>query len=193
VLVLQSHRQSLPINTDWYRGIVRGFASAVGVRVDIEIEALDPVRYSEDDHIPHLLDVYRLKYAGAAPDLIIPTYMPALEFLLQDGGDLFPDALVVFCAADLDFERRARQELRSVGERIELIWPRGLPLEELLEAVQRLPPDTPILYTDCRALPKPQEAALGSGYPDGRMPPTREGRGARDAAARQTRAIQQGA
>jgi signal transduction histidine kinase len=195
VLVLHSHRQSLPINTDWYRGIVRGFASAADVRVDIEIEALDLVRYSEDDHIAHLLDVYRLKYAGAAPDLIIPTYTPALELLLEDGEHLFSDAPVVFCGADglsidgreipshvtgltsrpeiagtaelalqlspdarqlavivgsgamdRDFERRARRELRSVAERIELIWLRGLPLEELLEAVQRLPRDTPILY-----------------------------------------------
>jgi signal transduction histidine kinase len=100
VLVLHSFRNSLPVNTDWYRGIVRGFGSAYDLRIDIDIESLDLPRFSDPGYIADLVQVYRRKYAGNLPDLIIPTYTPALEFLLGHGEDLFPGVPVVFCAAD---------------------------------------------------------------------------------------------
>jgi signal transduction histidine kinase len=195
VLVLHSFRNSLPVNTDWYSGIVRGFASAPDLRVDIDIEALDLTRFSDPGYIADLLEVYRRKYLGNPPDLIIPTYTPALQFLLDHGQDLFPGAPVVFCDADsrfvrareipknvtgitsladiagtaelalrlhphvrriavivgsdaLDrlFERRARQDLQPFESRVGFTWLRGMPFEELLAAVQRLPHDTPVLY-----------------------------------------------
>lgn len=195
VLVLHSLRNSLPVNTDWYTGIVRGFESASDLRIDIDIEAPDLTRFSDPGYIADLLELYRRKYAGNVPNLIIPTYTPALEFLLDHGEDLFPGVPVVFCGADslfvtgreippyvtgvashaditgtaelalqlhpgarrmavivgsghLDqlFERRARQALQSFEDRVDLIWLRGMRLEELLKAVQRLPPDTVILY-----------------------------------------------
>jgi signal transduction histidine kinase len=100
VLVLHSFRQSLPVNTDWYRGIVRGFKSASDLRIDIDIETLDLVRLSDPAYIADLLKVNRRKYAGNVPDLIIPTYTPAFKFLLDHGEELFPGVPVVFCAAD---------------------------------------------------------------------------------------------
>jgi signal transduction histidine kinase len=195
VLVLHSFRQSLPVNGDWYRGIVRGFESASDLRIDIDIETLDLPRFSDPPYISDLLEIYRRKYAGNLPDLIIPTYTPALKFLLDHGEDLFPGVPVVFCSADslsvsarkvpphvtgitslpdiagtarlalqlhpgarrmaviigsgtLDrlFEHRVRQDLQSLEGRVEFAWLRGMPLEELLAAVQRLPRDTLILY-----------------------------------------------
>jgi hypothetical protein len=43
VLVLHSFRNSLPVNMDWYRGIVGGFESASDLRIDVDIESLDRV------------------------------------------------------------------------------------------------------------------------------------------------------
>jgi signal transduction histidine kinase len=195
ILVLHSYRHSLPVNTDWYRGIVRGFATAPDLRIDVDIETLDLVRHADPSYVADLLEIYRRKYAGDVPDLIIPTYTPALQFLLDHGDKLFPGVRVVFCDADsrfvaarklpanvtgitstpdiagtvalalqlhpaarrmavivgshpLDrlFEQRTRQALKPFEDRIELIWLRGMPLEELLAEVQRLPPETPILY-----------------------------------------------
>jgi signal transduction histidine kinase len=103
VLVLHTFRQSLPINTDWYTGIVRGFESASALRVDIDIEGLDLTRFSDPGYIADLLEIFRRKYAGNVPDLIIPTYTPALAFLLDHGKDLFPDTPIVFCDADTRF------------------------------------------------------------------------------------------
>jgi signal transduction histidine kinase len=195
VLLLHSFRHSLPVNTDWYTGVVRGFKSASDLRIDIDIETLDLIRLSDPDYVANLLEVERRKYAEDVPDLIIPTYTPAFEFLLEHGEDLFPGVPVVFCAADslavssrelppnvtgiaslpdiagtvelalqlhphtrriavivgsdaLDqlFEQRARQALRSLADRVEFTWLRGMRLEELLATVQRLPRDTPLLY-----------------------------------------------
>lgn len=195
VLVLNSFRQSLPVNTEWYRGIVRGFQSASELRIDIDIETLDLARFSDPGYVADLLKLYRRKYTGNLPNLIIPTYTPALEFVLDHGEHLFPGVPVVFCSADglsvagrhlppyvtgvtslpdiagtaelalqlqpdarrmavivgsgaLDklFERRARQDLQSFEDRVELTWLRGMPLAELLAAVRRLPRDTPLLY-----------------------------------------------
>jgi signal transduction histidine kinase len=194
VLVLHSFRNSLPVNTDWYRGIVRGFASAPDLQIDIDIEALDLTRFSSSGYITDLVEIYRRKYADP-PDLIIPTYTPALKFLLHHGEDLFPDVPVVFCGADSlsikeqeipahvtgiaslpdiagtaalalklhpkargmavivgadvldkDFEQRARRDLQAFEDRVDFIWLRGMRLEKLVAAVQKLPPDTLILY-----------------------------------------------
>jgi signal transduction histidine kinase len=195
VLVLHSYRHSLPVNTDWYRGIVRGFESAPDLRILFDIEALDLVQLSDSDYIADLLEIYRRKYAGSLPDLLIPTYTPAFKFLLDHGNDLFPGVPVVFCSVDTEFvstrkmpshvtgvtsapdfagtiqlalrlqpdarrmavivgahaldkifEDRARQALQSFEDGVEFTWLQGMPLEELLAAVQGLPRDMPILY-----------------------------------------------
>ena len=103
VLVLHSFRNSLPVNTDWYNGIVRGFSSAKDSRVEIDIEAPDLTRFSDRDYVSNLLDVYRHKYRDLKPQLIIPTYTPAFRFLLAHGEDLFPGVPIVFLGADTQF------------------------------------------------------------------------------------------
>lgn len=105
VLVLNSFRQSLPVNTDWYTGILKGFKSrsASDLRIDIDIEALDVTRYSEAGYLTALMEVYRRKYTGNAPHLIIPTYTQALAFILEHREALFPGVPIVFCGADTEF------------------------------------------------------------------------------------------
>jgi signal transduction histidine kinase len=106
VLVLHSFRNSLPANTDWYNGIVRGFTSAPDVRVEIDIEVPDLSRFGEEnenEYFSKLLDIYRHKYRDHPPQLIIPTYTPALQFLLDHGEEVFPDIPIAFCGADSQF------------------------------------------------------------------------------------------
>lgn len=47
---------------------------------------------------------------------------------------------------DQQFKRYARQALRPFEDRIEFLWLQGLPIDELTEAVKRLPGHTVILY-----------------------------------------------
>ena len=103
VLVLHSFRNSLPVNTDWYNGIVRGFSSARDLRIEIDIEAPDLTRFNDTDYVSNLFDIYRHKYRDQKPHLIIPTYTPALNFMLEHGEELFPGIPIVFCGADSQF------------------------------------------------------------------------------------------
>ncbi len=195
VLLLHSHRSSLPANTDWYNGIVRGFASAPDLQVQIDVEAPDLTRVDDADYVAELRRGYGLKYRDYRPDLIIATYTAAFEFLFNYGEELFPGVPIVFCDADgrivgahtlpatmtgvafnLDiagavelalalhpdtervavivgagahgqrYERLAEQAFQSLKTRPDFVWLKGLPLNELLEAVSRLPAQTVILY-----------------------------------------------
>ena len=103
VLVLHSFRNSLPVNTDWYNGIVRGFTSVPDLLVEIDSETLDLSRFRDANYVSDLRDIYRRKYGDRQPDLIIPTYTPALRFLLNYGEELFPGIPIVFLGADSRF------------------------------------------------------------------------------------------
>ena len=195
VLLLHSFRNSLPVNTDWYNGLVRGFTSAPNVLVEIDTETLDLSRFRDEKYMSDVRDIYRRKYSDPKPHLIIPTYTPALQFLLDYGEELFPGVPIVFLGADSrfvatrklpphitgittyldisgtlelalqvhpgtrrvavivgsspidkEFERKARQALQPFEGRVEFIWLQGMPLDELTDAVRRLPHDTVILY-----------------------------------------------
>lgn len=100
VLVLHSYRNNLPVNTDWTNGIVRGLDSAPDLRFEIDIETPDLARFDDTAYMSDLVRIYRHKYRGQTPHLIIPTHTPALRFLLEHGDDLFPGAAIVFCGAD---------------------------------------------------------------------------------------------
>ena len=194
VLVLHSNGSSLPSNTEWYNGILRGFASAPDLRSQIDVEVPDLTRIDDADYVAELRRGYRLKYGDYRPDLVITTFTPAFEFLVKYGEELFPGVPIVFCDADgrivgahklpatmtgvsfnIDFagtmelalalhpdtervavivgagaldqwyERLAEQAFQSLKTRPDLVWLKGLPPNELSEAVSRLPARTVIL------------------------------------------------
>jgi signal transduction histidine kinase len=103
VLVLHSFRNSLPVNTDWYKGLVRGFASTSGMEVWIDTETLDLARVRDASYLNNLRHIFYRKYRDPKPQLIIPTYTPALQFLLDYGEELFPGIPIVFLGADNRF------------------------------------------------------------------------------------------
>ena len=203
VLVLNSFRSSLPITSDWYAGIVRGFSTAPDLHVEIDSESPDLARLinidsgqvAEKEQLTWLLDFYRKNYQVRKPHLIIPTDTPALRFLLIHGEDLFPDVPIVFADADRDFvaaqklppnvtgvtnfldisgtlelalrlhpdtqrvamivgsaqydkamERVAQSAIESFADRVEFVWLRGMPVDELVEALNALPERTVALY-----------------------------------------------
>jgi len=111
VLVLHSFRSSLPITTGWYAGIVRGFASAPDLDVEIDNEApdlkhlgnMDAAGFADKQQLNWLLEFYHKNYQDRKPHLIMPTDVPALRFLLVHGEDLFPGVPIVFVDADRHF------------------------------------------------------------------------------------------
>ena len=203
VLVLHSFRSSLPVTSDWYAGIVRGFSSAPDLHVEIDSESpnlarlinTDSTQIADKEQLTWLLDFYRKNYQDHKPHLIISTDTPALRFLLIHGEDLFPDVPIVFADADRDFvavqklppnvtgvtnfldisgtldlalrlhpdtqrvamivgsaqydkamERVAQSAIESFADRVEFVWLRGMPVDELVEALNALPERTVALY-----------------------------------------------
>lgn len=100
VLVLHSFRNSVPVNAHWHQGLMRGFASAPDVAVEIDTEAPNLAHLSEPEKLDALRNFYRTNYQDSKPQLIVSTYTPALQFLLAYGDDLFPGVPVVFVGAD---------------------------------------------------------------------------------------------
>lgn len=101
VLLLHSFRTALPINAAYTSGVVKGLDPAGEYRLELDTETLDLSRVDDDDYVHKLIEIYRLKYRAAPPDLIIPTYTPALRLLLRRGDELFPGVPIVFCGADV--------------------------------------------------------------------------------------------
>jgi hypothetical protein len=112
VLVLNSFRNSLPINADWYNGLVRGFTSAPDVEVWIDTETLDLARVRDASYLGSLSHIFQHKYGDPKPQLIIPTDTPALRFLLEYGEKLFPGVSILFL--DVDSEFVASQKLPHI-------------------------------------------------------------------------------
>jgi len=144
VLVLHSFRSSLPVTSDWYAGIVRGFSSEPDMQVVIDSEAPDLTRFGGMDaaHFANkqqfnwLLDFYRKNYQDRKPHLIMSTDVPALQFLLVHGEAVFPDVPIVFVDADRDFV--AGQELPPNVTGVTDF----LDIKGTLELVQQIQPDT---------------------------------------------------
>ncbi|MFO1304761.1 MAG: ABC transporter substrate binding protein [Burkholderiales bacterium] len=103
VLMLHSFRAALPINANFTSGVSRGLATIAGTPVEIDSESLDLSRFDDEVYVEKLKEVFRLKYRERRPDVIIPTYTPALRFILDHGEELFPGVPIVFCASDMEY------------------------------------------------------------------------------------------
>jgi len=144
VLVLNSFRSSLPITSDWYAGIVRGFSTAPDLHVEIDSESpdlarlinIDSSQVAEKEQLNWLLDFYRKNYQDRKPDLIIPTDTPALRLLLIHGEDLFPGVPIVFADADRDFVNAQKLPPNITGVT------GFLDISGTLDLILRLHPDT---------------------------------------------------
>lgn len=100
ILILQSFRNALPINSEFFEGIREGLDLSPDLPVDIDSEALDLSRLNDERYIRKLVEIYELKYHAKPPDLIIATYTPAAQLLLDHRRELFPGKPIVFCSAE---------------------------------------------------------------------------------------------
>lgn len=115
VLLLHSFRSALPINAAFTTGTARGLAADPQVTVELDSESLDLSRFADADYQHMLVEIFRLKYHDHPPDLIIPTYTPALRFMLEHGDQAFPGVPVVFCGADVEYVQARRLPERFTG------------------------------------------------------------------------------
>jgi signal transduction histidine kinase len=107
IVILYTHRTLTPINADWDRGIRSALAAGFSEPLDIEIEYLNLVRHKDPDYLRSWIELLRTKYVSRPPDLIIPVFVPALEFTLEHRDTLFPKIPIVFCSAPLKLAEAA--------------------------------------------------------------------------------------
>jgi hypothetical protein len=115
IVVLYTHRTLTPINADWDRGIRSVLAAGLQKPLDLEIEYLNLVRHQDPDYLKSWIQLLKTKYAANPPDLVIPVYVPALEFTLEQRDAIFPNVPIVFCSAHPKLAERARTQLNGLA------------------------------------------------------------------------------
>jgi signal transduction histidine kinase len=104
ILVLQSFRNAMPVNSDFFAGIREGLDQPTHIPVEIDSEDLDLSRINDEEYVQKLVEIYALKYRTSPPNLIITTHTTATRLLLNHRNELFPGVPIVFCAAELSSE-----------------------------------------------------------------------------------------
>ena len=85
----------MPLNLRTDRAIIETLeTSGIGMRNQF-FEYLDLQRNPGSEHRKRLVEMMQLRYAKRQIDVIITLYPEALEFLLKDCGEIFPDAPIV--------------------------------------------------------------------------------------------------
>jgi PAS domain S-box-containing protein len=98
ILVLYSLQNILPVQEEVDQGLRTALQTNNRHPVEINIEFLDLDRFPESAYLDELLSLLRRKYAHRRPDVVIPVFHPAVNFLQKYGEVIFPDVPMVFTA-----------------------------------------------------------------------------------------------
>ncbi|MCP4348761.1 MAG: response regulator [Desulfobacterales bacterium] len=136
VLVLYSYQKQMPSNILTDRGIRERFKTDTKWQVEFYTEYMDSTRFSDDQYLYRLRELFRHKYSLRKIDLIIVVMAYALDFILHYGNELFPDTPVVFCGMD-----GHRLRTRQLSENMTGVT-RSLDFKKTLEVALKLQPAT---------------------------------------------------
>ena len=95
VLILQSYHIGYP----WSDNVTKGITSVLQKEKDVELffEYMDTKRHMDKPYLEKLRQLYKDKYGSLSLDVIICSDDNALNFLLRNRDNLFPDVPIVFC------------------------------------------------------------------------------------------------
>ena len=95
VLILHALEANMPLNVRTDRAIMASLeAGGVGLKAQF-YEYLDLHRHPGVQHRQHLAELLRIRYDDHKIDAIITLYPEALQFVLDEGRTIFPDAPIV--------------------------------------------------------------------------------------------------
>ena len=121
VLILYTHRQFSPVNSQWHTGIIEAVRKGYSGPVDFEVEYIDPVLKSDRQYLSAWVKLLQVRYSNRKPDVIVPVYFPAFTFLIANRTDLFEKCPIVFCAVPTGFAKSQSVQPQVTGV--------GMPLE----------------------------------------------------------------
>ena len=116
VLVLHALEANMPLNMRTDRAIMAALeAGGIGMKNQF-FEYLDLQRNPGSEHRKRLVEMMRLRYGKRKIDVIITLYPEALEFLLNDCGEIFPDAPIValYMAPGFELPKTGRRIIQHV-------------------------------------------------------------------------------
>ena len=61
ILILQSFRNAMPVNSDFFAGIREGLDLPINLPVEIDSEDLDLSRINDEEYVRKLIEIYALK------------------------------------------------------------------------------------------------------------------------------------
>jgi len=100
VVLLFDERVELPGLSVMEAEFVRTLNFDSPTPVEVYREAMDLSRFGAANYKAQLRDFLKQKYADKKVDVAVAVMAPSLEFLLDNGGEVFPGAQVVFCGID---------------------------------------------------------------------------------------------
>lgn len=140
VLVLYSYHDGVPWEQLADKGLRSTFASMVKGPLFLNVEHMDLIRYTDENYISRIKELYRLKYANKNLDVIISMDVESISFLLKHGNDIFPDVPIIFASDDQPFLRREALPPNITG-----IF-RGEDYGRALDLAIKIQPDTRNVY-----------------------------------------------
>jgi signal transduction histidine kinase/ABC-type uncharacterized transport system substrate-binding protein len=120
IVLLYTHRVVSPVNSEWYQGIMAELQAAFPEQLDIDIEYLELLRNDDEEYEQRWIELLRAKYSRKPPDLVIPIYISAIEFVNQHREKIFPNTPVVFCSATQHLADLVRKTPGTTGTVFEI-------------------------------------------------------------------------
>ena len=117
VLILHSHEANAPVFLGTDRGLVRTLESGGIPRLNQIYESLELRRYPFPEHRRLLVEQMRLRYSQRKFDMIVTMYPEALEFVLNDGRDIFSDIPILALHLPQSFEL-PKTDRRIIGHSV---------------------------------------------------------------------------
>jgi PAS domain S-box-containing protein len=104
ILILHSHEADAPVFLDTDKGILTTLQSGGIPSLNQFFESLDLRRNPDPEHRKVLVEEMRMRYSHRKLDMIITMFPEALDFVLKDARDIFPDAPILALYLPLGFE-----------------------------------------------------------------------------------------
>jgi signal transduction histidine kinase len=140
ILIFYSFESTLPGNSRFLIGFYDALKRSYSGPVDLFQEFTDLGRKDDKDYVSSLRDFYRKKYASKSFDLIVTVNLPALDFILEEGRQVFPG--IPLLAAAISEEDLAKRNLIGKVPAVTTF----LDSRESIELVLRLQPKCRNLY-----------------------------------------------
>lgn len=136
ILVLFSFRPTLPVTSQWDKGIRSVLENQKAINPIINIEHVDLTHFGNEKHIELLCKLYRHKYSNPKPDLIIPVLNSSVDLMFKYGETLFPGVPIVFAGVESQFINSRKLRSNITGQLIDIDY------EGTLELAVNLHKDT---------------------------------------------------